>query len=82
MTDKLVSSLERDAQIIEALHLARYTLVIHEGMKVLCEGQSWTLEFRDEITKLDTVMTMLGVDLTEPLPAPVNWKPKEGDDDE
>lgn len=75
-----ISAMKRDAQIIDALHVARYALVIHNGAKVTCEGQSFKMDFERELEKIDAVMTMLGVDLSEPLPAPVN--PEKGLDDD
>lgn len=65
-----ISMLKRDAQIIDALHIARYALVTHNSLTVRCEGTEWPINFEAEISKIDEVMTMLGVDLTQPLPAP------------
>lgn len=72
-----ISAAERDGKIIDALHVARYALVIHDGLVFECEGERHKMDFTVEIEKIDEVMTMLGVDLTEPLPAPV-----KGDQDE
>lgn len=66
----LLDSLKRDAQIIQALHIARYALVTHGGLIVSCEGSSWRrMDFSGELDEIDKVMEMLGVDLTQPLPA-------------
>lgn len=69
MTDQ-VKALVRDAKIIEALHVARYALVTHNGLPFICEGERFKTDFGVELEKMDEVLTMLGVDLTEPLPAP------------
>lgn len=67
---KFIEATERDAKIIEALHLARYALVIHHSLPFECEGERMKMDFSEELAKIDEVMTMLGVDFTEPLPAP------------
>lgn len=72
MTDML-SSIKRDAKIIEALHVAMYTLVVHSGATCTCEGESFPMDFSKEIKKIGDVMTMLGVDITDVLPAPIDW---------
>ncbi|WP_175958436.1 hypothetical protein [Burkholderia sp. BCC0405] len=72
-----INAMKRDANIIEALHVARYALVIHNGLPFTCEGETHRMDFEIELTKIDAVMTMLGIDLSEPLPAPI-----KGDDDE
>lgn len=73
----LLDSLKRDAQIIQALHVARYALVTHGGLTVSCEGSSWKMDFSGELDEIDKVMEMLGVDLSQPLPAPTK---EMGDD--
>lgn len=77
---KYIEAAKRDAEIIDALHVARYALVIHSGCAMICEGHKSTMDFSPEIEKINAVMTMLGVDLTEPLPAPVNWTPTDEDE--
>lgn len=72
-----IKAAKRDAEIIGALHIARYALVTHSGLTIRCEGEEWKADFEEEISKIDAVMTMLGVDLTQPLPAPVNWRTDE-----
>lgn len=64
MVTNPIEGLKRDAQIIEALHLARYALVIHDGLTYNCEGERLRMDFTLELKKIDQVMTMLGVDLT------------------
>ena len=77
---KFIEATERDAKIIDALHLARYALVIHHSLPFECEGERGRLDFTEEVEKIDAVMTMLGVDLTEPLPAPKQF-PEVDDED-
>lgn len=76
---EFIKSAERDAKIIDALHVARYALVINNGLTVRCEGEFFPLDFETEIQQIDTVMQMLGIDTTQPLPAPVQWREHDED---
>jgi hypothetical protein len=78
--DALTMTLKRNAQIIDALHVARYALVIHNGRRMTCEGETFRTDFNAELAKIDEVMTMLGVDLSEPLPAPIGNSHDEEDE--
>ena len=77
-TTNPIAQIERDAKIINALHVARYALVIHDSLPYRCEGAEFRMDFTEEIAEIDAVMTMLGVDLSEPLPAPIK-EHKEND---
>jgi hypothetical protein len=73
--DQFISQAAKDAKIIDALHYARYALVVHHTMTVMCEGEEWQLDFNREIAKLTDAMEALGIDTTVlhapgPLPGP------------
>lgn len=68
-----IKNATRDGKIIDALHVARYALVTHDGMTVECDGGRWKTDFSEELRQIDVVMAMLGIDLTQPLPAPTRW---------
>ncbi|MBC8641606.1 hypothetical protein IAG25_32805 [Caballeronia sp. EK] len=68
--NQFIKQAGKDAKIIDALHYARYALVVHDGMTVTCEGEEWQLNFRQEIGKLTAAMEALGID-TALLHAPV-----------
>lgn len=63
--------------LIQALLLARYILVIHNGMKVTSEGESWKLDFTAELAKIDAALQTAGIDTTKPMVAPVRWADPE-----
>ncbi len=42
-------------------------------MKVTSEGESWTLDFEGELTKIDAALQSTGVDTTRSMLAPVQW---------
>jgi hypothetical protein len=68
---QFIDATKRDAKIIDALHIARYALVTNNGLTCQCEGDEFPMDFAAEIAAVSEVMVMLGVDLSEPLPAPV-----------
>lgn len=82
MDDRLLASIKRDAKIINALHVARYALVIHDGCKFIIEGTQLKTDFSEEINSVDEVLIMLGLDPTQPLPAPVKNRERDEDDDQ
>ncbi|KAA1013063.1 hypothetical protein FVF58_09750 [Paraburkholderia panacisoli] len=59
--------------LVQALLLARYTLVIHNGMTVTSEGESWRLDFTTELAKIDAALQSAGIDTTTEMLAPVKW---------
>jgi hypothetical protein len=59
--------------LVKALLIARYTLVIHNGMKVTSEGESWRLDFAGELAEIDAALQSAGIDTTKPMLAPVKW---------
>jgi phenylalanyl-tRNA synthetase beta subunit len=78
-SDQFLTDAAKTAKIIDALHKARYAMVVVDGNTARCEGSDFRLDFKSEIDLIDEVMTMLGIDMTEPLPAPVNWR--DGDEE-
>lgn len=63
--------------LVQALLRARYTLTIHDGMKVTSEGESWTLDFAQQIAEIDEALQTAGIDTTKPMLAPVRWTDDE-----
>jgi hypothetical protein len=61
------------SEVVQALLVARYTLVIHDGMKVTSEGESWKLDFTEQLARIDAALQSAGVDTTQPMVAPVRW---------
>jgi hypothetical protein len=72
--DKFLSEAEKAAKLIDVMHKARYAMVIVDGRTVRIEGTESRLDFKDEIDLIDEAMTALGIDMTQPLPAPVDWR--------
>ena len=75
MADRILDALKRDAKILDAIHRARYAMVILNGNTVIVEGEHFPIDFSAEIADLDVVMRMLNVDPSEPLPAPTREDP-------
>ncbi|MBB5414135.1 hypothetical protein [Paraburkholderia atlantica] len=59
--------------LVRALLLARYTLVIHSGMRAVSEGETWKLDFSKQIAEIDAALQGAGIDTTKPMLAPVRW---------
>ena len=57
--------------LVQALLVALHTLVVHNGMQVTSEGESWTLNFMPEIERIKTALTTVGIDANKPMLAPV-----------
>jgi hypothetical protein len=72
MTDR-PDDLSGQPPLIHVLLVARYTLVIHDGMKVTSEGESWTLDFTEQLARIDAALQSAGIDTTMPMVAPVRW---------
>ncbi|WP_133660516.1 hypothetical protein [Paraburkholderia sp. BL10I2N1] len=75
-----IEQAERDAKVVDAVHHAQYALVIHNGLMVRSEGEEWQMEFEREIDRLTEAMTLLGIDMSKPLIAPVRGDPLEDED--
>ncbi|NVI06334.1 hypothetical protein [Paraburkholderia youngii] len=63
----------KQSALVQALLIAPYALVIHDGMKVTSEGRSWKLDFSGELTKIAEALEGAGIDTTTPILAPVKW---------
>ncbi|TCG05321.1 hypothetical protein BZM27_34585 [Paraburkholderia steynii] len=79
-TSAFIQQAERQAKLVDALLLARYTLVIHDGNIIRCEGEEWILDFRPELDVIDAALEMAGIDTTQPLIAPVRRRDDKDDD--
>jgi hypothetical protein len=62
---------EREARLIDALLLARYTLVVHDHKWINSEGETWELDFGAELKEIDAALQMAGIDTTEALRPPI-----------
>ncbi|MDR5769612.1 hypothetical protein [Caballeronia sp. LZ028] len=73
---KATASLEqakREAQLVDALLVARYALVIHDGMTLLGDDEPpsrWYVSFKAELTRIDAALRMAGIDTQQPLRPP------------
>ncbi|MGF6837096.1 hypothetical protein QF001_000963 [Paraburkholderia youngii] len=72
MTDE-PDDLSDQPPLVQALLLARYTLVIHSGMRAVSEGETWKLDFASQIAEIDAALQTAGIDTTKPMFAPVKW---------
>ncbi|MEI6002731.1 hypothetical protein H3V53_38230 [Paraburkholderia bengalensis] len=70
-TQTFIDQAKREAKLVEALLLVRYTLVIHDSNIIRCEGEEWRLDFSPELDVIDAALQMAGIDTTQPLIAPV-----------
>ena len=69
--ESFIRQAERDAKVIDALFVARYSLVTHHSLTVHCEGFQWQMDFKAQIDEIDEVLRLLGIDTTEQMLAPV-----------
>lgn len=60
----------RDGQIARALNTALHTLVVHNRMRAISEGEEIDLDFRGEIEVIRAALELLGVSREEVLPFP------------
>jgi len=64
----------REAQLVDALLVARYALVIHDGMTLLGDGKPptrWQACFKAELMRIDAALQMAGIDTQQPLRPPM-----------
>jgi hypothetical protein len=73
MTERPTDDSLNQPEVVKALLVARYILVIHNGMKVTSEGESWRLDFTGEVATIDAALQAAGIDTTKPMLAPVRW---------
>ena len=65
---------KREAQLVDALLVARYALVIHDGMTLLGDDSppsSWRVSFKTELQRIDAALQMAGIDTQQPLHPPM-----------
>ncbi|MCB4350059.1 hypothetical protein LA345_40415 (plasmid) [Burkholderia vietnamiensis] len=60
----------RDGQIARALNTALHTLVVHNRMRAISEGEEIDLNFSGEIEVVRSALELLGVSRGEVLPFP------------
>ncbi|GGD96577.1 hypothetical protein [Caballeronia grimmiae] len=69
---------------MEAADVARYALVIHDGMTPLGDDEPpsrWPMRFDCEIQCIDAALEMAGIDTTQALHPPnIYWKDDDADD--
>ncbi|SAK79798.1 hypothetical protein AWB79_05099 [Caballeronia hypogeia] len=74
---------KREAKLVDALLVARYALVIHDGMTLLGDDEPptrWRVSFRTELERIDAALQMAGIDTQQPLCPPVlDWSDGDGD---
>ncbi|MPW17856.1 hypothetical protein GCT13_13135 [Paraburkholderia sp. CNPSo 3157] len=76
-----IEQAERESKLIDALLLARYMLVIHDGKLCSAEGETWELDFSPELKRIDEALQMAGIDTTQPLHCPIRWRDEDEDSD-
>lgn len=65
---------KREAQLVDALLVARYALVIHDGMTLLGDDgppKQWRVSFKAELHRIDAALQMAGIDTEQPLRPPM-----------
>jgi hypothetical protein len=65
---------KREAQLIDALLVARYALVIHDGMTLLGDDEPptrWRASFKAELQRIDAALQMAGIETQQPLRPPM-----------
>jgi hypothetical protein len=70
-TSAFIQQAEREAKLVDALLLARYTLVIHDHKRINSEGETWEFDFGAELEEIDAALQMAGIDTTEALRVPI-----------
>ena len=73
----------REAQLVDALLVARYALVIHDGMTLLGDDEPptrWQACFRAELMRIDAALLMAGIDTQQPLRPPMLDQRDDEDD--
>lgn len=62
-----IAQAEREAKLIDALLLARYTLAIHNAKLCTAERETWEMNFQLELSRIDEALQVAGIDTTQPL---------------
>jgi hypothetical protein len=76
--DYFLEQARMTALIVEAVHRARYALVVHHSLTVRSEGEEWRMDFSDQIDRLTEALELLGIDTSAGLEAPMR-RGKEAD---
>jgi len=75
---------KREGQLVDALLVARYALVIHDGMTLAGDDEPplrWPMRFDRELQCIDAALQMAGIDTTQALHPPnLYWKDDDVDD--
>ncbi|WP_176053180.1 hypothetical protein [Paraburkholderia caribensis] len=66
-----VAADDRCATLVDAFLLARYLLTVHDGFAMHTGKDEWQIDLGPELQKLDAVLEMAGVDVSQPLRIPV-----------
>ncbi|BBQ02893.1 hypothetical protein BSFA1_80210 (plasmid) [Burkholderia sp. SFA1] len=69
-TNPIFEASGRDGQLARALNTALHTLVVHNRMRAISEGEEIELDFRAEIEVITSALELLGVAREEVLPFP------------
>jgi hypothetical protein len=69
-----IQQAEREAKLVDALLLARYSLVVHDHKWINSEGETWELDFGAELEEIDAALQMAGIDTTEALRPPIRGR--------
>ncbi len=78
---ELMKMVERDAQVLQALHFARYDMVVKDGLTFTCDGDQFVADFTDSIKRIDDAMRLLGFDpAKEVMIAPRPLRKQDGED--
>lgn len=72
-----IEQAEREAKLVDALLLARYTLTIHSGKRCTAERETWQMDFRAELIRIDSALQMAGIDTTQPFHLPFRYDEDE-----
>jgi hypothetical protein len=70
----LIEQADRQAQLVDALLLARYALVVHDGMTLLGDDEPpprLRISFRCELERIDAALQAAGIDTTQALAPPL-----------
>jgi len=81
---KFLEQAKGEAQFVDALLVARYALVIHDGMTLLGDDEPpsrWQMRFTRELQCIDAALQSAGIDTTQALHPP-NLDCKADDDDD
>lgn len=82
-TASFLKQAEREARFVDALLMARYALVTHNGLTIFGDdvaASRWSINFGAELRCVDAALQMAGIDTTQPLYPPIAHPHDEDDD--